>query len=87
MIILSLNTDSAGSLPFADYYDWYRTQMSYQITLYMGEEEGSKDAQGVVDDDLTVKLNLKWEKCDSTKNNITTWGKLYDNGNPNWVPL
>ncbi|KAI1809327.1 hypothetical protein GGS20DRAFT_318227 [Poronia punctata] len=68
------------------YYDVYRPQMSYQIQLYMSSNDDAENPEGLVDNDVTVKLNLKWDQCDSKADNITTWGKPFEK-DPNWIPL
>ncbi|KAI0207011.1 hypothetical protein F4808DRAFT_454918 [Astrocystis sublimbata] len=55
-------------------------QMSHQTQLHLGTNDTSSDAQGRIDDDLQLKLNLVWEECDSAANPIAEWGTKANKG-------
>ncbi|KAI0148677.1 hypothetical protein GGR57DRAFT_475174 [Xylariaceae sp. FL1272] len=65
--------------------DGYSIQFSHQTQLYLTADDGAKEPSSYIDPNVQVKLNLKWEACDTAKEPVSSWGRPVVTAS-DWVP-
>ncbi|KAI8631674.1 hypothetical protein F5Y19DRAFT_473355 [Xylariaceae sp. FL1651] len=53
----------------------FRIQFNHQTHIYIGQTPDAAEPKGRIDNNLQVKLNLKWEACDPNVDSLADWGE------------
>ncbi|KAI1426937.1 hypothetical protein F5Y12DRAFT_739228 [Xylaria sp. FL1777] len=65
--------------------DRFKIQFSHQTSFYMGEAPDATNPKGNIDDNFQVAINLKWEECDPSVDQVSNWGRASELPE-NWTP-